>query len=97
MTFDNLYASINNGPLIKVQIVHYRHGNFIHIFNYETPGIGVAVLLDIATINSNTVNQVLIENNNQNARILFNTPEERLFFLNEIQRYICINNYYINA
>lgn len=95
VTFNNLYASFNNGELVNVQIVYYRQENFIHIKRYDNPVFSLCVHLNQATIHSNIINLVLIEHNEQSVKIMFNTAEEKLFFLNEVQQYILTNNYYI--
>lgn len=93
ITFKNLHASINNGAIENVEIVHYRTGNFLHVTRY-TPGIPTAVIfLNNVRIDSHVVDEVLIDGNHGILRIIFNTGDEKLFFLNEIERYVLINNY----
>lgn len=93
VTFNNLYTSINNGDIENVAIVHYRTANFLHVI-WHSPGIpAAAIFLNNATINSNIASEVLIEGHHGILRILFNSAEEKLFFLNEIERYLLINNY----
>ncbi|GJQ73069.1 hypothetical protein Trydic_g1699 [Trypoxylus dichotomus] len=86
VTFNNLHASINNGDIQNVEIVHYRTGNFLSITTYA-PGIPtVMILLNNITIDSTKVDEVLIEDNNGvRLRIIFTTAEEKVFFLNEIE------------
>ncbi|KAK9685762.1 hypothetical protein QE152_g37696 [Popillia japonica] len=85
ITFDNLYASYNNGPIIAVEIVYYRITKVIHIYTYDNSASFIGMLLNQTIIDRTIENEIVIEGNNTYTRILFNTAEERQFFLNEIE------------
>ncbi|KAK9722782.1 hypothetical protein QE152_g19514 [Popillia japonica] len=84
-TFDNLHVSFKNGEIKEAQIVHHRIGHYLLINLYAPEEYGSVVYLNNATIDVNVVDRILINTIQGELRIIFNTPEEKLFFINEIE------------
>ncbi|KAK9717793.1 hypothetical protein QE152_g23524 [Popillia japonica] len=85
ITFDNLHISFNGGDIENVQIVRYRTGNYLHINRYNPAIVASVIYLNNVTINSQVIGEVLLNGSIGELRIIFNTQEQKIFFLNEIE------------
>lgn len=90
ISFDNLAARINDNPFNEVRITYIRSNHLMLVYTSQTAVNPYALFLNMANTDTSVPNQVLITNQDQTVRILFKSFEERLFFINEIQRYVLI-------
>ncbi|KAK9707837.1 hypothetical protein QE152_g27585 [Popillia japonica] len=85
VTFDNLYICYNGGDFENVRIVHHRTDNALVIHRYNPTILSSYIGLNSITVNSQVQGEVVLSGVFGEIRIIFSTPEQKLFFLKEIQ------------